>query len=334
MDATTLRVIDFGSVSPLRSQTLWHAIARGVSAGAPPTLSFMRPDAPYVSIGYHRRLDEVDREECRRRGLPVFRRMVGGGPVYIDDGQLFFQITVPAGRAPAVRGRALRTLLQPAVDAFRDVGVAASLEDQGDIVVEDRKISGHGAGQIEQAVIVVANLITRFDHGAAAHIMAAPDAATTRALEAMMRRYVAATPVPLGQFTAAVVRRYADALGLDPAPSGLTDVEDAALAALDAEFVDDDWLAGTARSVPPVWRVKIKAGVHVAHAVGDGARVRLSVAHGRIVDALFVDPALNGVAEGLARAARGETPAETRDRLGAAGYGRLAELVGAMERGR
>ncbi len=80
--------------------------------------------------------------------------------------------------------------------------------------------------------------------------------------------------------------------------------------------------------------MKIKDGVHVAHAAGDGARVRLSVARGRIVDADFADPALNGAAEGLARAACGETLAETRDRLGAAGYGRLAELVGVVERGR
>ena len=38
-----LRVIDFGRVTPLRSQTLWHAVAYGVSDGAPPTLSFTRP---------------------------------------------------------------------------------------------------------------------------------------------------------------------------------------------------------------------------------------------------------------------------------------------------
>ena len=76
-----LRVIDFGSVTPLRSQTLWHAVAYGVSAGAAPTLSFVRPSAPYVCLGYHRDLEEVDQEYCRSHGLAVYRRMVGGGPV-------------------------------------------------------------------------------------------------------------------------------------------------------------------------------------------------------------------------------------------------------------
>ena len=57
--ADSLRVIDFGVSSPLRSQTLWHAVAYGVSAGAPATVSFTRPAAPYVCLGYHGALDEV-----------------------------------------------------------------------------------------------------------------------------------------------------------------------------------------------------------------------------------------------------------------------------------
>src|ERR1039458_2970626 len=104
-----MRVIDFGRSSPLRSQTLWHAIGYGVSAGAPVTLSFTRPAAPYVCVGYHRGIDEVDHDYCRENGLPVFRRMVGGGPVYLDAGQLFFQICLPARAVPAARAKALRS---------------------------------------------------------------------------------------------------------------------------------------------------------------------------------------------------------------------------------
>jgi len=334
MGGATLRVIDFGRVSPLRSQTLWHAIAHGVSAGAPPTLSFMQPESPYVSIGFHRRLDEVDDEECRRRGLRVFRRMVGGGPVYIDNGQLFFQITVPASAATAMRARALRSLLEPAAEAFRATGIAALLEDQGDIAVGDRKISGHGAGQIEQAVTVVANLITRFDHTAAARIIAAPDVATTDELEGLMRRYVSATPVSPEAFRAAAVERYAAALGLDAKAGALTDVETAALASLDAEFVADEWLMGAGRPAPPVWRVKVKAGVHMAHAAADGLSARLSLAHGRIIGASFAGPSLNGAGERLGHAVCGDTEEGARRRLAAAGFDQLAELVGAMERGR
>ena len=116
---------DLGRTSPLRSQTLWHALAYGVSAGAPPTLSFMRPSGPYVGLGYHRRLEEADLDACRHAGLPVYRRMVGGGVVYLDEHQQFFQICLPLAGVPRNREEALRRLLAPAVAAFRAAAASA-----------------------------------------------------------------------------------------------------------------------------------------------------------------------------------------------------------------
>jgi len=54
-------------------------------------------------------------------------------------------------------------LLEPAVTAFRTVGVPASLDDELEICVGDRKICGHGAGQIDDAVVLCGNLIETFD---------------------------------------------------------------------------------------------------------------------------------------------------------------------------
>ena len=331
MDPRQLRVIDFGRVSPLRSQTLWHAIAYGVSAGAPPTLSLMQPDSPYVSIGFHRRLEEVNREVCRQAGIPVFRRMVGGGPVYIDDGQVFFQITVPVADLPATRARAVRMLLGPAIEAFRAAGVEASLEDGGDIVEGDQKISGHGAGQIEQAVVVVGNLITRFDHAAAARIMATPDPETRTEFEALMRRYVKATPVQPEEFATAAAERYAAALGCEARAGSLSDLEWKALESLDSDFVDDAWLSGQSRPVPPVWLVKVKSGVFLAHASAGDTTVRVTMAFGRVIGARFSDPALNGDAQGLERSVLTRTVSEARHALGDAGQEGLSKLLGEIE---
>lgn len=299
MDATTLRVIDFGSVSPLRSQTLWHAIARGVSAGAPPTLSFMRPDAPYVSIGYHRRLDEVDREECRRRGLPVFRRMVGGGPVYIDAGQHFFQIIVPLSMADAVRSEAVRSLLEPAVRAFKDVGVPASLDDANEVVVADRKICGHAAGQIDQAVVVVGNLINTFDHAAAARIVNAPSRVAQDEFLAQMRRYVAPTSADPKRFFRALATRYGEGLGLAPVAGELSGYEESALTELDGRFADPEWVGGMRKENGSIWRAKVKSGVWVGSAAVNGHRVTATF-HGSEAQAIRLEGAespFEGMAE-------------------------------------
>jgi len=279
-----LRVIDFGHTTPLRSQTLWHAVGYGVSAGAPTTLSFTRPGGPYVSLGYHRPADEVDLEYCRDQGLPVLRRMVGGGPVYLDADQLLFQVCLPVGAVPPARNQALRLLLEPAVTAFRAVGVAAVLGEELEICCGDRKICGHGAGQVEDAVIVCGNLIERFDHEQATRVLALAGPAQHDQTLALMRRYVEATPVDPVAFQMAMVDAYAARLGLVAGPGELTDVERVALARLDEEFASASWLAGPARpggaggAGRRAHRVKVRAGVWTLGTKHNGTEVAIGVA--------------------------------------------------------
>ena len=257
-----LRVVDFGRVSALRSQTLWHALAYGVSAGGPPTLSFMRPSRPYVGLGFHRRLEEADIEACREAGLPVFRRMVGGGVVYLDEHQQFFQISLPVAAVPRSRDAALRRLLEPAVAAFRAVGIPAELDVDGEIVVGDAKICGHGAAQIDDAVVVVGNLIERFDHTAAARVLALPEDVRAEVIR-LMERYVVATPADPTAFRRAAIAAYAEALGLEAVPGALSSYERKRLFELDERFRSPDWLRGPFRPAPPRPQVKIRAGVYV-----------------------------------------------------------------------
>lgn len=343
-----LRVIDFGRVTPLRSQTLWHAVAYGVSAGQPATLSFARPSAPYVCLGYHRGLAEVDQEYCRREGLPVYRRMVGGGPVYLDDGQLFFQICLPVRSVPAVRHEALRMLLEPAVAAFRAAGVDAKLDGDLEICAGDRKICGHGAGQIEDAVVICGNLIERFDHERATRVLALPGPALRAETLRLMRRYVAATPVDASVFQAAMVSAYAAALGFTAAQGELTGAEGAALTELDARFSGEEWLAGPMRppasatrpasAIPPASpprQVKVRAGVWTFGAGSPGAQIVISVVRGRVERAWLRSDGLNGMSQAAESALAGvpvETVGDVLARFGDPGRELAAALAGAEGR--
>ncbi len=331
--AGLLRVIDFGQVTPLRSQTLWHTVSYGVSGGQPATLSFARPSAPYVCVGYHRDLAEVDRDYCLAEGLPVYRRMVGGGPVYLDDGQLFFQICLPAATVPVARLDALRLLLAPAVTAFRSVGVPARLDEDGEICAGDRKICGHGAGQIEDAVVLCGNLIERFDHERATRVLAVADPAQRAETLRLMRRYVAPTPVDASAFQAAVTRAYAQALGLDAAPGELTATEELCLADLDDRFTSADWLAGPRRASGQAARqVKVRAGVWTVAAQAGPAKVVASVVAGTVHRAWLTAPGLNGDTEAAERAVTGvPLPAvpEVLARFGEPGRQLAAAFAGA-----
>jgi lipoate-protein ligase A len=297
-----LRVVDCGRVSALRSQTLWHALAYGVSAGAPPTLSFMRPSRPYVGLGYHRRLDEADLDACTAAGLPVFRRMVGGGVVYLDQHQQFFQISLPVGAVSRSREQALRTLLAPAVTAFRAVGIPAELDDDCEIVVGDAKICGHGAAQIDDAVVVVGNLIEGFDHHAAAAVLAVPEEVRAEVVR-LMERFVAATPIDGAAFRAAAIDAYGQALGLAPVAGGLSAGERERLLELDHRFRSAGWLEGPARPEPQCRQVKVRAGVYVAWIELEGSRAMATVVRGKIERMQMSDPGMDGpLTAALARA--------------------------------
>jgi lipoate-protein ligase A len=257
-----MRVLDFGTTSAVRSQSCWHALARCVRPEDGPTLSFVRPESPYVSLGYHRRLVELDLGYCGRQALPVFRRMVGGGPVYLDADQLFFQITLPVAAATGRRDRVLATLLTPAVAALRALGVPAALDSFGEISVGEAKVCGHGAGQLRDGVVVVGNLITAFDHDRATRILALDDTSRSAVLN-LMHRHVAATSVDPQDWQEAMVDAYARHFGQSARPDEPTLAELAEAADLDALLADPEFVAGPQRPAPSAHNVKIRGGVYV-----------------------------------------------------------------------
>ena len=304
----TLRVIDFGVTTPLRSQTLWHAVTEGVDAGCPPTLSFVRTAAPYVSIGFHRSTDELDVERCKANGWAVLRRKVGGGPVFMDRDQLCFQITVPASLLPASRTKATRWLLEPALAAFRAAGLDARLDAAPEVVVRDRKVCGHAAAQIGSAVVLVGNLIERFDHRRAVSVLRTPDRTEEEETLRLMRRYVAfdrdAPTVDSDRFVAAAKSAYASVLGLRPAQGGLCRLEEEALSTLDRQFEDPAWVSGAAKRNSRVWRAKIRSRVWRGFVAFGTGRLGLSMVEGRVtaarVEGFGSDDDLAARLEGLA----------------------------------
>jgi lipoate-protein ligase A len=58
----TIRLLDLDRVAPVRSQTVYHAVAHALTAEIPDTIILVSPTDPYVCIGYHQDLKkEVDR---------------------------------------------------------------------------------------------------------------------------------------------------------------------------------------------------------------------------------------------------------------------------------
>lgn len=156
------------------SQTLYHAAAY---LGRE-SIFILRPNSPYVCLGFHQDADqEINLDFARSSHLPVFRREVGGGAVYLDQGQLFYQIVIRSDRpqVPARIDAFYRKFLQPVIDTYRVFGALAEYKPINDILVNNRKISGNGAAEIKQMHVLVGNFILDFNYEMMSQVLRIPD---------------------------------------------------------------------------------------------------------------------------------------------------------------
>lgn len=169
-----MNLYNLGKVEWQDSQLIYHALAELGREG----LSLVSPATPYVCIGFHQDIyQEIDLDFCRQNDIPIFRRDLGGGAVYLDGDQLFFHLILHRSNPaiPPNKTAFYRKFIQPVVKVYRSLGIDAEYKPINDIMVEKRKISGTGVGEIGDCVVFVGNLIVDFNYEMMARILKVPD---------------------------------------------------------------------------------------------------------------------------------------------------------------
>lgn len=272
---TSIRLLDLGSVPPIRSQSIFHAVGYALGPDSPDTILLVSPDAPYVSIGRHQDADrEVDLEYCREIGLPVIRREVGGGAVYLDGNQLFTQWIFRADHLPATVEERFRLYSSTLVATYRRLGIAAEYRPVNDIHVAGRKIGGTGAARMDQAEVVVGSLMFDFDIATMARVLRVPSEKFRDKVHQSLAEYMTTMRRELGEAPPRelVVGAYVDSCAtlLDRAvePGELRSDELDLAATLDERFASDEWLheaGGLRRAGVRIHEdVRVGEGVHKA----------------------------------------------------------------------
>ena len=169
-----MELYNLGKVPWLESQLIYHALA-GLGRES---LCLVSPSTPYVCIGFHQDLEqEVDLDFCEQNGIPVFRREVGGGAVYLDGNQLFFQLILDKENPEIPRSKEAfyKKFLQPIIAVYRSIGIPAEYKPVNDLLAGTRKISGTGVGEIGDCIVFVGNLIMDFNYEMMARVLKVPD---------------------------------------------------------------------------------------------------------------------------------------------------------------
>ena len=144
--ANNLRVIDSGVIEGRRNIAIGQAIIELHQAGAvPDTLRFLR-FPPTALVGRHQALgQEINLDYCRENGIGVVRRITGGGAIFLDPGQLGWELVIKRSTfGLSSLADVAREICEAAADGISSLGVNASYRPRNDIEVEGRKISGTG----------------------------------------------------------------------------------------------------------------------------------------------------------------------------------------------
>ena len=285
-----MKLYRLGTVGWQDSQLLYHALPRLDREG----LILLSPGSSYVCIGYFQAAEqEVELEFCQKKGIPVFRREVGGGAVYLDGGQLFYQLVIHRNNplVPAGWEAFYRRFLQAPIDAYRALGIPAAYRPVNDIVANGRKVSGNGAAEIGDYLVLVGNLIVDFDYEMMARVLRVPGEKfrdkvfqTLQENLSTIRREVGSAPGREVLWDL-LVSKFATILGPLEAETTVDPTWRAGTDTLAEQMLGETWLHRR-EGLQPGRRVTIRAGVQVIHkmhkAPGGLIRATTEVQDGRI----------------------------------------------------
>jgi lipoate-protein ligase A len=170
-----MHLLSFDKLPGQDSMLIFHVLARIGYEG----LVIVSPSVPLASVGYFQDADkEIDLEFCKKTGISVMRREVGGGATYLDENQIFYQMIWNRNndKFPTNIKQIFELLSQPACETYKKFGINAHFRAENDIVTDSgKKIAGEGGGDIADSMVFVGGILMDFDYQTMSNVIKVPD---------------------------------------------------------------------------------------------------------------------------------------------------------------
>ncbi len=246
------RLLNLGMIDTLTTQSIYHAIALSRSEGiVPDTLILCSPSNPVVCVGYHQEIEkEIRVSYCEEHNIPIVRRSVGGGAVLLDSGQQFYQFLISRDnpKIPKAIEKVYEKLLRPVVKTYNELEIPAKYKPVNDIEVEERKISGNGAGEIENTAILVGNFILDFDYANMVNIFKVPSEKFRDKLAKSLQERITTIKRELGyipereKINNLFIKNVEEILDVKLVPGAITEREKQIIDELNEKYRGNEWL--------------------------------------------------------------------------------------------
>ncbi|TET11306.1 MAG: hypothetical protein E3J82_05860 [Candidatus Thorarchaeota archaeon] len=289
MTLETWRLLDLGPIDPLETQTIYDMIAQGITEGeSENTLVICWPAKPLVSLGYFQEIDkDIDLEFCRKNDIFVTRRVIGGGGVYLDEGQMFYQLIsrIDSPTTPKGIDAYYRKFLQAPVQAYRNLGIDAEFKPVNDIQAGGKKVSGNGAGDVGDARILTGNLIFDFNFDMMVKVLRVPNEKFRDKIAKSLRARMSTILLETGgmpdrnEVKKDLVRLYEETLDIELKLGQLSDWEKSRMAQMRGKYLSDEWLHWRRGGRLDARTVRISATTQVGTASykAEGGLIRVTV---------------------------------------------------------
>jgi lipoate-protein ligase A len=146
----TWRFIDLGPVDPFIGPAAFEAVMDAREKDlAPDTILFWRPEKPAVYVGYHQLVNvDINAEACKEAGVPIIRRVLGGGTGYCDSDQIIYNVIFKESECDLPRGPkgVYGEVLKGVTNALNYLGIVDACVDpeRFSVYANGKKISGSG----------------------------------------------------------------------------------------------------------------------------------------------------------------------------------------------